>query len=55
MKCPKCGLNMKSQCVIDDNWRMYKCWCGYEAAKHIHSKVQERIENNTIQGNGDDR
>ena len=36
MKCPKCSLKMKSQGVIDDNWRVYKCQCGYKAMKHIH-------------------
>ena len=35
MKCPKCNKKMKTNGVVDETWRFYKCECGYEAAKHI--------------------
>jgi tRNA(Ile2) C34 agmatinyltransferase TiaS len=39
MMCPKCQNKMKSQGTVDNNWRFYKCKCGYESAKHIHPKM----------------
>ena len=38
MKCKICGRKMKFKGTVDENWRFYKCVCGYESAKHIHPK-----------------
>jgi len=38
MKCPECGLPMKSMGTVDEHWRFYRCKCGYEAAKHIRRR-----------------
>lgn len=39
MKCDRCGQRMKVTGEVDENWRFYKCSCGYEAAKHIRIMI----------------
>jgi len=42
MNCKVCGKKMKPCGTVDESWRFYKCTCGYESAKHIHTnKIKE--------------